>query len=268
MESSFKQLDKGALFVLASNMDDETLLSLCKTDKYFNSKICNDDTFWKRRLNEKYPLLVYFKNGTWKQFYLRMAYYIAKLEEEFGIPYIPTKGYNPEEFYKENKNNKNIYNTSMDEAAYGGHMEIVKLMIEKGSTDFNWAMGFASEAGHMEIVKLMIEKGATDFNTAMEYAAGGGNMEIVKLMIEKGATNFNWAMKNAANGGHMEIVKLMIDKGATNFNWAMKNAANGGHMEIVKLMIDKGAIDFDQSMADAAKGGHMEIVKYLKQFVK
>jgi Ankyrin repeats (3 copies) len=240
MESPFKRLDIVALSVLASKMDDKTLLNFCKTNKYFNSKICDDPFFWKGRLDEKYPLLIKFKNGTWKEFYLRMTYYISKLEEKFGIPYIPTKGYNPEQFYKDNKNNEYIY---------------------------DWATGYAAEGGNMEIVKMMLEKGAKDFDLTTAMAAKGGYMGIVKLMIEKGFTNFNWAMRSAAFGGHMEIVKLMIEKGATDFNSAMKFASRGGHMEIVKLMIEKGAKDFDTGMKFAVRRGHMDIVDYLKQFV-
>jgi Ankyrin repeats (3 copies) len=209
METPFRQMDIVALNALARKMDDETLLTFCKTDKYFNSKICNDDFFWKRRLDEKYPLLIEFKNGTWKKFYLKMTYYISKLEEEFGIPYIPTKSYNPEKFYKKYKDSKDIYNFVMVRAAKGGNMEIVKFMIEKGATSFDWTMVNASRGGHMEIVKLMIEKGATYFNTAMRSAALGGHMEIVKLMIEKGATNFVSAMNIATKGGHMEIVNYL-----------------------------------------------------------
>jgi Ankyrin repeats (3 copies) len=263
MERPFKQLDIVALYALASNMDDKTLLNFCNTDKYFNLKICKDDTFWKRRLDEKYPLLTEFKKGTWKQFYLKMTYYISKLEEIFGIPYIPTKSYNPEDFYMSYKNSENIFNLAMRNAAEGGHMEIVKLMIEKGATDFVGAMARAAKGGHMEIVKLMMEKGVTYFDTAMAYAAKGGHMEIVKLMIEKGATDFNQAIADAAYGGHIEIVKFMIEKGATSFDWAMRNAAYGGYMEIVKLMIEKGATDFDTAMNIAARGGYMEIVKFM-----
>jgi Ankyrin repeats (3 copies) len=211
METPFKQFDKVALTALARNMDDKTLLSLCKTDKYFNSKICQDDSFWKRRLNEKYPLLSEYKKETqsWKQFYLRMTYYISKLEEEFEIPYIPTKSYNPEDFYKIYIGGRYIFDHAMDEAALGGHIDIVKLMIEKGATYFDDAMSEAGLGGHMEIVKLMIEKGATDFDRAMRFAADGGHMEIVKFMIEKGAINFNAAMGYAAEAGHMDIVEYL-----------------------------------------------------------
>jgi Ankyrin repeat len=157
-ENYFKKLDIVALSALAKNMDDKTLLEFCKTDKYFNSKICDDPFFWKRRLDEKYPLLVDFKKGTWKELFLRMTYYIAKLEI-LGIPYIPTKGYNPEKFYKNNnKDSKFIFNWAMIWAAKGGNMEIVKLMIEKGATDFDRGMAFAAYGGNMEIVKLMIKK--------------------------------------------------------------------------------------------------------------
>jgi Ankyrin repeats (3 copies) len=224
---------------LSNYADDKTILNMLSVNKKFR-----DEEFFQRILIRKYPLLIPFKKDTWRELYIRMTYYIAKLEENFGIPYIPTKGYNPEFFYKgykDRKDRKDIFDRAMAYAALGGHMGIVKLMIEKGATDFDWAM---------------------------VYAARGGHMEIVKLMIEKGATNFDWGMKNAAEGGHMDIVKLMIEKGATDFDWSMRSAAEGGHMEIVKLMIEKGATVFDLAMNDAAKGGHMEIVNYLKQFVK
>ncbi|GAG91534.1 unnamed protein product, partial [marine sediment metagenome] len=158
-----------------------------------------------------YPLLIPLKKGneSWKHFYVKMVYYISKLKEKFGIPYIPTKGYDPEEFYKMYVNDVNIFNGAMGWAPLGGHINIVKLMIEKGATDFNLGMFKAAIGGHMDIVKLMIEKGAHNFNLAMEGAASEGHMDIVKLMIEKGATYFNLPMKWAALGGHMDIVNYL-----------------------------------------------------------
>jgi Ankyrin repeats (3 copies) len=219
---------------LMNFVDNKTLLNMLSVNKKFH-----DEKFFQRVIKRKYPFLIDFKKKTWTELFLRMSHYISKLEI-LGIPYIPTKGYNPEQFYKDYKYNKYIFNYAMRNAVIGGNMEIVKLMIEKGAADFNYAMREAAE---------------------------GGQMEIVKFMIEKGATSFNWAMAGAAEGGYMEIVKLMIEKGSTNFDCAMNNAARGGYMEIVKLMIEKGATDFNWAMADAAKGGHMEIVNYLKQVI-
>jgi ankyrin repeat protein len=56
-------------------------------------------------------------------------------------------------------------------------MEILK-MIKKGK-DFNNTM---IKEGHMEIVKLMIEKGANDINVAMNEAIKEEHIEIVKYL--------------------------------------------------------------------------------------
>jgi Ankyrin repeats (3 copies) len=162
---------------LTNFADDKTILNMLSVNKTFS-----DEKFFQRVLQRKYPLLIEFKNGTWKQFYLRMSYYIAKLEEEFEIPYIPTKGYNPKEFYEEYKNRKDIFNSAMRYAAYGGNIKIVKLMIEKGATDFDTAMKYAAQGGHMDIVKLMIEKGADDFTQAMKSAAKRGHVNIINYL--------------------------------------------------------------------------------------
>ncbi len=126
-------------------------------------------------------------------------------------------------------------------ACRGGHMDIVKLMIEKGATDWNNGLYYACREGHVNIIKLMIERGATDWNHGLRGACRGRHMDLVQLMIEKGATDWNWGLCGACEGGHMDIVKLMIEKGATDWNWGLRDACRGGHADIAKLMIEKGA---------------------------
>ena len=160
--------------------DDRTVLQMLSVNKKFS-----DDTFFERIIDRKYPLLKEFKKNdeTWRRFFIRMTYYIAKLNEEFGIPYIPTKGYSPEKLYKLWNKEKNIYNGAMCYAAEGGHLDIVQYLID--------------------------EKGANHFNIAIHYAAGGGNLDIVKYLIEKGATDFDWAIERAARWEHPEIVQYL-----------------------------------------------------------
>ena len=88
--------------------------------------------------------------------------------------------------------------------------------------EWDYGMGWACNGGHLEIVKLMIEKGATDWDYGMANACKRGHLEIVKFMIEKGACDWNRGMANACSGGslqsnstkpYLEIVKLMIEKG-------------------------------------------------------
>jgi ankyrin repeat protein len=51
-------------------------------------------------------------------------------------------------------------------------------------TDLNVAMFQAARGGHLAVVKFMIEKGANEFKLAMMEACVNGHIEIVKLMIE------------------------------------------------------------------------------------
>ena len=119
-----------------------------------------------------------------------MTYYIHKLEEDFGIPYIPTKGYNPRVLF--NSNDK-----------------------------YNEAMKYAVQGGSLDLVKFFIDKGADDWDTGMRYAAQGGSLDLVKFFINKGADYWNWGMYGAAQGGSLDLVKFFIQKGANDWDDGM-----------------------------------------------
>jgi hypothetical protein len=101
-----------------------------------NSESYNEKDFRYFIVN-RYPLLAEFKEGSWKNLFIQMIYYISKLQEDFGIPYIPTKGYNPKTFYIDNvtKNKKHdkgdmehLYDLAIKYAEEGGNDEIVRLI--------------------------------------------------------------------------------------------------------------------------------------------
>jgi serine/threonine-protein phosphatase 6 regulatory ankyrin repeat subunit B len=85
-------------------------------------------------------------------------------------------------------------------ASYKGHIEIAKLLLEKGAsldiqnTNGNTALIRASSYGHTEIVEILIQKGAkldiqdiNFYNTALMFASYRGHTEIVRLLVKKGA---------------------------------------------------------------------------------
>jgi hypothetical protein len=97
-----------------------------------------------------------------------------------------------------------------------------------GNNDLKKELLIAIERGHLDIVKLLIEKGAQvdearigDSVTPLLIAAGHGHLEIVKLLIEKGAqvnqariSDGGLPLFFAAQNGHAEVVELLIQKGA------------------------------------------------------
>jgi len=116
-------------------------------------------------------------------------------------------------------------------AAWGGHVEIVKLLLDKGA-DVNLPdsgtkitpLHMAVNEGHVEIVRLLISRGskinAQDLTggTPLHHAAYKGRFEAAKLLLDKGAkTNFictdieayGTAAQIATRRGHKEILKLI-----------------------------------------------------------
>ena len=225
--------DKNIYESIIKFADDRTVIDMLNA----NVKFKDDENFFERLVRARYPFLSRYKKTTWKKLYLKMVHYMAKLEEEFGIPYIPEDIFNPETFYKTNKTSINIYNA---------------------------ALSHASLAGSEDIVQLMLDKGANQINPAMNYAAYGGHTNIVRMMLDKGARDFNGSFENAARNGHMDIVQLMIDKGATDFNTALGAAIAGKHTAIIRLLKDKGAIEVDHGPGKIKKMTGRDILEHLK----
>ena len=84
---------------------------------------------------------------------------------------------------------------------------LLPLLITKW--DYDLAMMNAAYGGHIEIVNLMIKNGANYYHETIAYAARGGHIEIVKLMLEKGASNYDMALALTDKYNHPEIVNLI-----------------------------------------------------------
>jgi hypothetical protein len=78
----------------------------------------------------------------------------------------------------------------LQNACWGGHKELARLMIDKGATDFKYSLWNACAGGHKELVDYMIEQGATDWNGGFTNACRYGHLALIRYMLEKGATDW------------------------------------------------------------------------------
>ena len=62
-----------------------------------------------------------------------------------------------------------FWDDGLEGACRGGHIDMVKLMIEKGVKYWNCGLHIACKGGHMDIVKLLIESGVVKCHNCQLY---------------------------------------------------------------------------------------------------
>ena len=164
-----------------------------------------------------------------------------------------------------NANSRHFFtqDTPLIEAAYNGHVETVKLLIDRGA-DVNlkgeaWygPLHAAAMGGHVEVVKLLLGNGA-DVNIfhhdkPLHYAAKNGHIEVAEMLLARGADinakgmSEQTPLGNTVSNRQVEMVKYLLSKGAdvnarANYGCTpLHRAVSGRNMELVKLLLEHGA---------------------------
>lgn len=121
--------------------------------------------------------------------------------------------------------------SSLSAAAYGGHLKMVKMLLERGASvaypddDSKMPLMAAASAGHGEIVRLLLEADPKSIDVTETSGRGGSS-----------------ALMKAALSGHSEVLKVLLEAGADPFKRDSQNmspllaAIRGKHHECVKLL--------------------------------
>ncbi len=178
--------------------------------------------------------------------------------------------------------------TPLMEAAWEGHTEAVKALLDAGA-EINAreerfelsALMFASGRGHTEAVKALLDAGA-DPNLADNYretplmaASDKGHAEVIKALLDAGADpnlrNIDGltALMSAAGRGYSEVVRHLMAAGAainaTDKNgWTARGHASFGNQ--IRFLLDAqaaGLATVEQELWLALVGGEVEQVPQL-----
>lgn len=151
----------------------------------------------------------------------------------------------------------------LKKACEHGHVEIVKLMIARGATNFNECLFNACISENIEIVNILIDNGATNWDKGLQGACYIGNMNLAKIMLQKGASDLNKGLQSACSKGHFKIINLMIARGATNITEGFNCACKFGRLDLVKLYIQNGVINLNEGLYEACTEGYINITRFL-----
>jgi ankyrin repeat protein len=152
-----------------------------------------------------------------------MIYILAKLQEDYQIPYIPTKGCNPAKLLT----HKNIYDEALFCASAGGNIQFIDYFLEKGAKDISTALINASRYSDLNTVKYLLTKVTKVNNDYLNYviilegASAGGKIETMKFALDV-LNNLaaldsygRGALAHAINNGQIEAINFLIENGIT-----------------------------------------------------
>ena len=133
-------------------------------------------------------------------------------------------------------------------AAAGGHIEVLKWLIETGCSLHDGIWFGASQGGHLDMLKWMKENGKTwdSIHTpgiACEQAGAAGHQEVLKWwLIENGSSCWEQTCDAAAKAGHLDILTWAVNNTNTDVDWSRigQGGLRGGKLNIVRWLVAEG----------------------------
>ena len=239
MLSSNKDTD----FLILQYLDDKSLFEISTVCKYI-AGLCGSDIFWMNRTVFRYPLLVkYYDYRTWKSFYLKMMFYINKIKDTWGIPYIPSSKYNPEVVYKEEISYtcEDAYNNLIAYVGETGDIELAKLFFDKEADALEDLIAEAAYHNKLSLLNFLIkEKGAEPHNEALFGAASAVNYKLIEhLMSTYNIKNVDHGYLGAVKSKNIQLMEYFESLGFKKFEAGLYFASELGYADIVTYFLNK-----------------------------
>lgn len=270
--------------VLLNINDEKSFLSACTVDKSTYS-LC-DNTFFRNRLNKKYPMALNLKpeSLSWKEYYLQTVYYMD-LMREMGFNWTGTVvNASAKQYYHILK----IKSTEVqiERAAEAGYSDVAIFLLEELKRDNTLQETYLINAFHLAILsksKILIDYfinnnlivlNVTDFY----YAVRSGNDELIDYIFEilsRDETIYtqllNEGLLGAAYSGNKRLFSKYLNLGANDYDEALLNASkNDKNVHIIdwfnyvlKIAEKHVEVNMYGIVRYAAESDNNVLVKYL-----
>lgn len=136
-------------------------------------------------------------------------------------------------------------NEAIGYAAYYNHVDAVLTLIQAGETNLWYAMTEAIRGGHLEMLKILVEHGAHYDSYQLYVAAIHNQLEILRYLMQSGVIPYDQALIGASQYGHFEIVRALIESAepprnyvnyARTINWAFNETNGRGYDKIMHYL--------------------------------
>lgn len=241
------------------------------------------------KLDPVSQLMIYYRHPglddveSWQEKFTQRQKFIAVFmlnKKTEIIKYLPNEHYLP---FIEMMDGKmilpDILNKMGIEMAMHGHMNGLLLMEKRGADVFahyNLALQLASEGGHLTIVKYIMEKRTNDRDLphiVLRYACKNGHLPIIKYIIEKRLNDIQPVLYFASSNGHLSVVKYSVEQGANihhEQDLALRIASQNGHLSVVKYLTEQGGDIYachKYGLRMAREYKHSDVVEFLESLL-
>ncbi|AGF84864.1 repeat protein [Moumouvirus goulette] len=175
-----------------------------------------------------------------------------------------------------NINETNNYNP-IRAACISGHNNILKYLLQNGATSHTINLGLtgASMGGHLDIVKCMIDLGAEVnfyYGRSLNLACYNKHVDVVKYLLDNGSiiNVSTTSLENISN--QFYIVKLLVERGLDkkSMDHILKTACFYLRPNIIKYLLESGAdinTDNDKPLLNAIQAGNYQDNKSVIQYL-
>lgn len=175
--------------------------------------------------------------------------------------------------------------TALHRAVWGGHPEIVKLLLERGAEveardgAGQTPLSLAARWGRADIMDLLLKRGADPSarddmgRTLLHYAAQYGHLEVMRVLLDRGfdpdvSCKTGTPLHSAAQSRQLEAARYLLDRGGHAdrrgyLDWLPLHVAcawSPGYPEELRLALVTLLIDRGGGVSARANGGTTPLV--------